>query len=1161
MAKASLTIAISGEYNGRAMERARQDLEKMRINAASQMGGVSSALVNAGAKAAEFGGKVYNAGEKMQSVGSSMTRGLTMPIAAAAAACGAAAIDIDTALTGVRKTVDGTEEQYQSLKQAAIEFSKTNAVSASQILDIQALGAQLGFAIDELDEFGQVVSGLDIATNMDAETAATEMAQFANITKMAHGEIRNYGSAIVGLGNNFATTESDISHMAMRLAAAGTQVGMSQADILGLATALSSLGVEAEAGGTAVSTVMSNIDKAVATSSEDLEIWAKTAGMTADTFAEAWKNDPVSALGAVLSGMESATAEGGNMSVMLDELGISAIRQTDILKRMAGNSELVGNAVAKSNEEWKKNTALQAEVDNRNASMAARLEMLKNKVTAVASEVGEPLVEALLDVVDAAEPMIQGLADAARAFSEMDTEQQRSILGMVAFVAGAGPVLSITGKVTKGIGNMMVGFGKGAQSLGVLTSKLKGASPAIGEAAGKAGKLGEGASTASKSTGLLSGGLKALSGVCKATAIGLVVTLVADLVGQFMEWEKHNELVKDATEGLTSAMGAAKDAYDGYTPSVQEASEAMGNAAMSAEDCLQSQADLAQSMRETWTDYGTNAAMVDDYAKTIGDLADKGNLTTIEQEKLKLAVEGFNEATGSSIEVIDAQSGKLSEQKDAILQVAEAYKTEARAEAARELYKETTKQLIQDQMSLKEATDKLAAAEEGLGLWIGDFPVIADEASVKYHDLQKDVDDLTAASDSAKETQEQLLGIIAGSGLSFQSLDEALETTGAAMTDFGNLSEEELGTLKSDFDGSLQSIVDSCNSHGWQVPEAIATSISGNADAAKDAAKEMGQDVPDGVSEGIDEGGERSPLDAIGDMANGVINRFKDIFGIRSPSTVMAEAGRDINAGLAGGIDDSQEEPRSAMGTIGELVSGALDGLPSLLRGIGGDSGESLGRGIQSFANDTLNSASSLYNSAKDGVSQLANTFLGTARGAASDFARAIGQSSAYNDGRSLASTAERGLGQSDTWNVGANFTRGFTNGMGGVDVFQAAWNVGRSALNAIKSALGIRSPSRAAMAVGEYFGEGAVIGMKSTERDIADEARRMSEAMELSPGGYHQGSYTLSSRPSQTAQQRQFTFNVTVNVSGATEKAKEIGQNIGSELYKEFVRRERAFA
>lgn len=94
-------------------------------------------------------------GGTVESFGKSYSKAVTLPIVAAGAATGAAAVEIDTALTGVRKTVDGTEEQYQQLKDAAIEFSKTNAVDPAQILDIQALGAQLGYSIDELDMFGR----------------------------------------------------------------------------------------------------------------------------------------------------------------------------------------------------------------------------------------------------------------------------------------------------------------------------------------------------------------------------------------------------------------------------------------------------------------------------------------------------------------------------------------------------------------------------------------------------------------------------------------------------------------------------------------------------------------------------------------------------------------------------------------------------------------------------------------------------------------------------------------------------------------------------------------------------------------------------------------------------------------------------------------------
>ena len=72
------------------------------------------------------------------------------------------------------------------------------------------------------------------------------------------------GSTVVDLGNNFATTEAEIVAMALRLAGAGDLIGLTEAQILGICHALTSVGVNAEAGGTAFSRIFTDIDKAVA---------------------------------------------------------------------------------------------------------------------------------------------------------------------------------------------------------------------------------------------------------------------------------------------------------------------------------------------------------------------------------------------------------------------------------------------------------------------------------------------------------------------------------------------------------------------------------------------------------------------------------------------------------------------------------------------------------------------------------------------------------------------------------------------------------------------------------------------------------------------------------------------------------------------------------
>lgn len=1050
-----------------------------------QQGVANSALGNAGGAIESFGTKVEGIGRGMQSVGGALTRTLTPAIIGAGTATIIAATDIDTGLTNVKKTVDGTAEQYGELKQAAIDFSQTNAVSARQILDIQALGAQLGFSIDELDEFSRVVSGLDIATNMDAETAGTELARFANITKMSHGEIGNYGSAIVGLGNSFATTEGEISAMAMRIAASGKQVGMSQADILGVATALSSLGVEAEAGGTAVSTIMATIDKDIALNKDSVATWAAAARMSTDDFAAAWKSKPVDALSAVLSGMESTTAEGGNMSVMLEELGIDSIRQTDIMKRLAGNSELVGNAVSKSNEEWSKNTALQKEVDNRNESLAAKFEILKNRVVAIADNVGGPLADALLDALDAAEPLFTAIADGSKAFADMDEEQQKLILTVVALAAAAGPLMNIIGGGITHIKDFGSGMQKAAEMLAkfdVATSGAARSTTTQATASTAAAGATTGLATSTKAASVAMGGLKA---AIASTGVGLLVVAIGMLVGLVMDFVDANNKAADRVRKAGEANDALKRSLDGLDSGFESAKSKASDYAITADDVrgkteemTQAHKDLAKSLTDSMTEAGSNAGMLESYMGIIESLGTKSNLTSEEQAKLQEAVKQVNDACGTSFAVTNDQNGALYGQVDAIRAVVAAQQERIRYEAASDGWKEVLKQQEADLLEITRLEQQRNdLAEKNKGKTVSEQGENAQAYTETVNALNAARDAYNSTSETAKLYEQRVgqLGSSLGSsaaeivefsnataaisesiGASGQSVDafaSSLSQCGVSTAELSSLTEDQLAALAQSYDGSTQSIIAKLQEFGL---------------AAKVEGKGAASNLATGISEGT-----QQVLQAASDVTGKTLDQIGAecaSFGIEGDAAIAAYA-----TALASGSSQA-EAAAAAAGVASGNATGQnyADALAAKRELAVASALQVTGMTIEQFN----------ASAAQAGV----EGDEATAAYAASVAARAV---DAMASGETVAGAATGGLGTGDA-SSGGQLGDLFASG-----VAARAWNskVSGEAL-AGNAASGAKSQNENASTWGEHLGGNFASGIRGAIEWVSNAATSLADAV-----------------------------------------------------------------
>lgn len=459
----------------------------------------ASALDSAKQNAGDFGGEMADTGEKAVGMKDKTTEALET-IAAVASALGlervfgeiknsiseciTASIDFETALTGVTKTVSGTPEELERVKQGIKDLSQEIPASAIEIAGVAETAGQLGIAAGDIIDFTKVMVELGTATNMSSGEAASSLAKFANITGMAAKDYERLGSVIVELGNNTATTESDIVSMATRLASSGELTGLSEAQIIAMAAALSSLGTEAEAGGTALSKTLKTIETAVATygtaqkaieesgrslrdlemlqsnhgkdfklvadslgltagelgkyvkTVRDMEDYSETAGISADEFAAAWGDNAVRALDKFVRGLN----EGENAIQKLSDMGITEVRQSDALLKMAASENILTNALDMAEEAWKKNIALSEEAGRAYGTTASKMQILENKSVQLKTAIGD-------DLITSAEPALELISSLTGALAETAEKSPAVSSGLIGVGTGLGTITAAAGVV------------------------------------------------------------------------------------------------------------------------------------------------------------------------------------------------------------------------------------------------------------------------------------------------------------------------------------------------------------------------------------------------------------------------------------------------------------------------------------------------------------------------------------------------------------------------------------------------------------------------------------------------------------------------------------------------------------------------------------------
>lgn len=400
-------------------------------------------------------------------------------LAAGGVASAKFAIDFEDSFAGVKKTVDATPEQLSKIKQGIIDLSTTGIdgrgaipQTTTELNELAAAGGQLGISQENIIDFTEVMAQMGSATNLVGEEGAATLARFQNVMGVGQNEIRNIGSAIVDLGNHSATTESEIAAMALRMGKYGSSVRMSAADVLGYSAALSSLGIEAQMGGSAIGRTWLSIETAVASGGEGLTKFAKYSGKSAEEFKKQWNTDSSGAFNGLLKGLQSAE----NLTLALDDLGINNTQDIQAMMALVNGYDLVTESVNRSNTAYKENTALQEEFDRKAETTASQLSVTKNNIVEAARSIGETMLPSIKDASTT-------VANFAKGLSQMDDEQKRAVVNTGATVIALGALSKVGVGVIKGAGDFVEGLGVISDKLPIIadaTSAIKVSTAGLG---------------------------------------------------------------------------------------------------------------------------------------------------------------------------------------------------------------------------------------------------------------------------------------------------------------------------------------------------------------------------------------------------------------------------------------------------------------------------------------------------------------------------------------------------------------------------------------------------------------------------------------------------------------------------------------------------------
>ena len=463
-------------------------------------------------KIGNVGKTLETVGNKMSSVGSSLTRNVTAPILAIGTAAVKTTADFDASMSQVAAVSGAVGEDFDALRAKAREMGAKTKFSASEAADAMNYMAMAGWKTEDMLEGIEGIMNLAAASGEDLATTSDIVTDALTAFGMSAKDSGHFADVLAAASSNANTNVSMLGESFKYAAPVAGALGISAEDTSIALGLMANAGIKASQSGTALRTGLTNLAK-------------PTKQM--QTYMDKYNISLVANKDGSINLRET-------MVSLREKMGaLSETEQAAAASAIFGKNSMAGwlAIINASDEDFDKLTSAIDNCDGAAEDMAATMQdNLAGQITILKSA----LEELMIQIGDALMPTIRNIVSKIQDFvvklQQMDEGTRNTILRIAAFAAAIGPVLLVVGKLTTGVG-------KGLQA---ISSLGKGILTFVNQA-----KLGVGA------------GGKLATAIAGIGPVGwAIIAVVAALTAAFVHLWKNNEEFRNKVIGIWESVKA-----------------------------------------------------------------------------------------------------------------------------------------------------------------------------------------------------------------------------------------------------------------------------------------------------------------------------------------------------------------------------------------------------------------------------------------------------------------------------------------------------------------------------------------------------------------------------------------------------------------------------